>query len=227
MNKRILEPKINIIKLLNNETRLTIILYLSIFKHISFKNLVLFTGKSKSTVHHHLQKLLKQKIVGNAPTPPKIHGSSKYYELIVDFPGIDSADLDDIPKEDRNESIKSLFEMGLFLFNYSQGIINTLIKHGNKMMNGTDFNSDNNKEIESEKKAIIDEMESIVQQTSISVFPLSKTEYQKFNHEMGNFYHKFMNERKKSSFSKNLDDIYMLIYCGIPYGRILNRKNHE
>ena len=58
-------------QLLQNKTRLSILMYLRMNERLSFGQLTHLVGKSKSTVHHHLHKMIRggliQEVEANGP----------------------------------------------------------------------------------------------------------------------------------------------------------------
>ncbi|UCE12213.1 MAG: winged helix-turn-helix transcriptional regulator [Candidatus Heimdallarchaeota archaeon] len=69
-------------QLLQNDTRISILMYLRMNDSLSFSQLTHLLGKSRSTVHHHLQKMIKGGIVREIPTSePRSQFDPKFYEL--------------------------------------------------------------------------------------------------------------------------------------------------
>ncbi len=69
----------NYIKAISNETRLSIFLLIVVHRDITLDEICQFIGKSKSTVHHHVQQLLNSGLVGEVTKPGS---KTRYYRRI-------------------------------------------------------------------------------------------------------------------------------------------------
>lgn len=67
------------IKAISNETRLSILLLIVVYRDITLDKLSQFLGKSKSTVHHHIQKLLDSELIEEVTKPGS---KTRYYRRI-------------------------------------------------------------------------------------------------------------------------------------------------
>lgn len=91
--------------LLQNKTRLAILMYLRMNSKLAFGKLVDLLGKSRSTVHHHLQKLIEGNIVREVEEQTERgQFDPKFYELVPNpvFP-IDFKNITEVPIEDQQE----------------------------------------------------------------------------------------------------------------------------
>ena len=69
--------------LLQNDTRVNILMYLRMNERLSFSQLKKLIGKSKSTLHHHLQIMIKGGIVQEViEESPRSQFDPKFYELV-------------------------------------------------------------------------------------------------------------------------------------------------
>ncbi|MHA2364856.1 MAG: ArsR/SmtB family transcription factor [Candidatus Hodarchaeales archaeon] len=81
-NEKINIPKedpLAIIQALNNETRYSIVIYTLIYHELTLDKLSELLGRSKSTVHHHIQILIETGIISEKTRPGS---KKKYYQVL-------------------------------------------------------------------------------------------------------------------------------------------------
>lgn len=77
--------RIEVLKLMDNITRLRIILSILIFKKISLTNLSELLGRAKSTITHHIKKLENLGVIKSTRKEARGSIDAKVYELIPGF----------------------------------------------------------------------------------------------------------------------------------------------
>jgi DNA-binding transcriptional ArsR family regulator len=77
--------RIEVLKLMDNITRLRIILSILIFKKISLTKLSELLGRAKSTITHHIKKLENLGVIKSTRKESRGSIDAKFYELIPEF----------------------------------------------------------------------------------------------------------------------------------------------
>jgi DNA-binding transcriptional ArsR family regulator len=96
-------------KLLQNDTRINILMYLRMNERLSLSQLTKLVGKSKSTVHHHIQRMIQGGIIQEISEikPQKAHLKQleqKYYELAaLKYPSHSFEHIRDLPEDKQTE----------------------------------------------------------------------------------------------------------------------------
>ena len=115
-------------QLLQNETRLNILMYLRMNGSLSFSQLTDLVGKSKSTVHHHLNKMIQGGLIQEVETNgPRGQFDPKYYELVSTPKAIYTFDdISRLPLEQQTEAFLTTAKLSRNTLYYFYQIINQL-----------------------------------------------------------------------------------------------------
>lgn len=93
-------------ELLQNETRISILMYLRMNEHLSFSQIAELVGKSRSTVHHHLQKMIQGGIIRERSNEkPRDQFDPKFYELIKPAQAYSFDSIPELPKEQQIQAL--------------------------------------------------------------------------------------------------------------------------
>ena len=109
-------------QLLQNDTRISILMYLRMNEQVSFSNLTQLLDKSRSTVHHHLQKMIKGGIIREVQrSEPQGQFEPKYYELTPrPTPSFSFHNIHELPPEKQDDALLTttkLHQTSLFYLN--------------------------------------------------------------------------------------------------------------
>ncbi|MFW9997036.1 MAG: winged helix-turn-helix domain-containing protein [Candidatus Odinarchaeota archaeon] len=128
-SKRILlskETKIG--ELLQNDTRLSILMYLRMNARLSFGEIARLVGKSKSTVHHHLQKLIGGGLVREIQSQEQRNQfNPKYYQLVPGPKKVYTfSDINQLPLEEQVSAFLTTTKLSQHAFFYLYQILGLL-----------------------------------------------------------------------------------------------------
>ena len=217
----------NVYSFLRDEVRLSISSYFYQYQKLSFQDIVHLTGRAKSTVSHHLKILQDNHIIKEVPVPGEMkrHGKMKYYSLIGEnilnqdiFPNIPK-----LSKKDQEKVILELFDFGRSNFIFIRNIINQIIERMDRTKEKIDSFTENPSDFaQSQKKKIVEEVFSLVQNTKFMAYPLQKDEFQQLQTGMMEFVEKFMQRRTKKKYKDDNENINWALAIGFPFSQ-LNR----
>jgi DNA-binding transcriptional ArsR family regulator len=93
-------------RLFQNETRIKILMYLRMNERLSFSQLRRLIGKSRSTIHHHLQKMIQGGIVREVDEhKSRRQFAPKFYELSKQYiPAFSFHNINQLPLENQAEA---------------------------------------------------------------------------------------------------------------------------
>ncbi|MEJ2293979.1 MAG: helix-turn-helix domain-containing protein [Candidatus Lokiarchaeota archaeon] len=137
-SKNKFSKRIEVLKLMDNITRLRIILSILIFKKISLTNLSELLGRAKSTITHHIKKLESLEVIKSTRKEARGSIDAKVYELIPGFLQNNSFGFQSVKGEIDNSFIKTVSSDLLFIkvikllyeqvISYYEAISNKIVK---------------------------------------------------------------------------------------------------
>jgi len=138
-------------ELLQNVTRINIFMYLKMNASLSFGEIVRLTKKSKSTVHHHLQKLIKGGLVQEVikSKEPRNQFDPKHYELVPAPRQV--YDFSDIAGLDVEEKRISAFLTTTKLHQHANFYLHQILDIFNHFLDGIDNKIAGNDQVKSEE----------------------------------------------------------------------------
>jgi len=122
----------NFTKLLQNDTRINILMYLRMNERLSLSQLTKLVGKSKSTVHHHIQRMIQGGIIQEISEiePQKAHPKQieqKYYELAaLKYPSHSFEHIRDLPEDKQTEAFLATTKISKNVIFYLNQILDLL-----------------------------------------------------------------------------------------------------
>jgi DNA-binding transcriptional regulator GbsR (MarR family) len=195
------------LKAISNETRLNIWFLIVVFRDITLDKISYFLGKSKSTVHHHIQILLDSNLVEEATKPGS---KTRYYKpielnLTVKFREYFNKSVFEEETPEKQKELSDMYE-DIVKINSIQ-IINTI-----------QFLLDNYFEnLDDDVKKRYKQMGEI----AFASFYLSEENAQKFRKEQRELAWKYL---KDDSENPDREKPYSFSYVGYHLGKTLNRK---
>jgi len=69
------------------------------------------------------------------------------------------------------------------------------------------------------------EISSIVTDSRMAMLPLPRNLYLEFIKGVTKYYFSFIETMGKPELSKDLDDLYWIMFCGVPLGKVLKERH--
>lgn len=124
-----------IINALNVESRFSIYLYLLIFNELTMDDLCILMNKSKSTIHHHIQELIRSNFIEEYTKPGS---KTRYYKLnVLRLDEVTEAvynqeSFDYMTFEEKIDHLEEYFSLGNLLAKINQNMLNLVYEqHAN------------------------------------------------------------------------------------------------
>ncbi|MFW9997035.1 MAG: winged helix-turn-helix domain-containing protein [Candidatus Odinarchaeota archaeon] len=221
---------IKIGEVLQNDTRFDIFMYLRMNVRLSFSDIVHLTGKSRSTIHHHLQKLIEGGLVQEVETQEQRNQfDPKYYELV---PGpkrvYDFSKITTLPLNEQISAFltttklhqRSIFHLNQILDLFSRYLdkIEDVITAGKDQITPSDLH-----------KMLEDPYSIKFSDLYFYSIKMSENAYREYRRELEKVYEKmseFIEFEKKRGESK--EEYYFMYHISAPLGRqyVLESSSH-
>jgi len=210
-------------KLLQNETRYGIVMYLRMNKRLNYGDIVRLTGKSKSTVHHHLQKLIKGGLVQEIETPePRDQFTPKSYELVPNPKRIyDFSTISSLPVEQQVSALLTTTK----LHQYANLNLHQILDVFSNFLDGIDKKIVGNDHVDPEElKNILDHKSDDVSLkfNDIHFYSIKVSEivYQEYKREMEKIYTKLSALVKEEKAKKeSVAEPHFIYHVAAPLGK--------
>ena len=215
-------------QIFQHETRISIQMYLRMNNRLSFSQIVKLVNKSRSTVHHHLQLMIKGGIVREvSDSESRGQFDPKYYELTKHpFPAYSFHNIHELPEKNQKDAFlitTKLHQVSVFYLNQIQELFKQYLDNiekqllTNKNLRGSDL-----KKIW--KDSIIPKTDSISDILFNEIYyfgtQVSESIYAKYREELELFNEKllsFVQEEQKTQ--KNVSKPYFIFNLAAPLGR--------
>ena len=212
-----------LLNVLKETNRLAILNYLMIYEKLSFSDIQDILGdKTKSTVHHHIQKLISAGLVEETLEEHKKHGNIKFYRMKGPLPDFSSIKFDDASITQRNKNYLELFDLGGFYFSFMNQTLQLLVNYVlNTQKKIHELENQNKLNLTSNNDPLLSKIQTIVESTVFGSIPMSRKNYEEFMNGMKKFTMQFLSTMKKDDFQESDKQIYWTMFLGFPYYQII------
>ena len=215
-------------QIFQHETRIAIQMFLRMNNQLSFSQIVNLVGKSRSTVHHHLQIMIKGGIVREiVDSDSRGQFDPKFYELIKPpYPAYSFHNIHELPEKHQKDALlitTKLHQVSLFYLNQVQKVFKQYLDSIEKqLLTNEKIKPSDLKKIWTE--SVIPDTDSFtdVPFSEIHYFgtQVSESVYSKYREELEIFNEKLIdliqNEQKSQ---QNIPKPYFIFNLAAPLGR--------
>lgn len=223
------EKKMNISKILKDEVRLTIAIFLSYFKRLSFQQIVGITGKSKSTISYHIDKLISIGIVQEVEVDSvqKAHGGEKYYCLAMPSDLDLNIDIDSLDNTSKNNLIMQFFDYGRYYFIFMNRILSQIINYADISLQQIQSMEEQKGKDEERFNKKLEEMFKIIQLSKFFVTPLPNDKFELLMEKLQKTILDFMEEHSQSTEYHEDIELNWVMAIGLPFSKIRNLEHKK
>lgn len=205
-------------KLLQHETRFSIVMFLIIFGELSLSKLASLVDKTKPTVHHHLQLLITEGIVKEIENLERNQFDPKYYQLNLDISNLFFSEEDRKRLSDKKfHEIIEYYRGGKYSLQMISNLFSLMVKHSENIEKNIDIFLMIKNEEEVRKNAAYQQLLRIVKNTRTFSLAVDEDIHNKYIEKFVNLAGEMLIELAEKQKAGTLKELsYLLVLADLP-----------